>query len=178
MADPFRLRCITRLQALIAASDSDSNSDVPAEGEFVLTNAVFIGRDQFGESDPLPMVSILEVPINPEQLPVPPEDSTAHVGDWDLLIQGFVKDDKKNPTRPAYLLSAEVVRRLVLEKKRPAVEKQTKGKVITPLLGEKGVLNMTIGRPVCRPPDELSAKAYFWLPLRLRTSENLEDPYS
>lgn len=171
MADPFRLRVVENLKALIAANDSNSTD------EFNLEQAVFLGRNFFGDDDPIPMVSILEAPIAPEQIPPPPERSGVSTGDWDLLIQGFVKDDKENPTRPAYLLAAEVVRKLAAEKKRPAVEKQRTGQA-TALLGEKGVLDMFIGAPVCRPADEVSAKAYFWLGLRLRVAENLEDPFA
>lgn len=172
MADPFRLRVVKNLTALLAAQDSNSGFN------FNLTDAVFRGRNVFGEDDPLPMVSILETPIAAEQLPPPPEHAHVSTGDWDLLIQGFVKDDKKHPTDPAYLLAADVVQKLAAEKKRVETERRMKGKIQTPLLGEKGVLDIFIGSPVHRPPDDVSAKTYFWLQIRLRIAENLEDPYA
>jgi hypothetical protein len=39
------------------------------------------------------------------------------------------------------------------------------------------VIGMRIGSGVVRPPDEISAKAYFWLTITLDMVEDLADPY-
>ena len=40
------------------------------------------------------------------------------------------------------------------------------------------VVDLRIDAPVCRPPDDLSPKAYFWLPIRLTLAEDLHNPYA
>ena len=39
------------------------------------------------------------------------------------------------------------------------------------------VTKLYIGPGVVRPPDEVSAKAYFWLTITLDLAEDLEHPY-
>jgi hypothetical protein len=133
-----------------------------------MTGRVYRGRVIFGERDPIPMLSILEVPLPLQQI-VSPRDATVSAGGWDLMVQGFVEDDSKNPTDPAHRLLADVKKRLVAEKRRV-----TEGQV----LGLTEISNMRIGPGVVRPPDEVSAKAYFWLSLVLEMVEDLADPYA
>lgn len=166
--EPVRLRVLMKLTAALAEinpadgyhNDLRPTEDTPAR--------VFRGRVIFGDTDPLPMVSILEVPIPPEQLPSAP-DNSARKGGWDLMVQGFVDDNPEHPTDPAQYLLADVVRRLAVEKRKNRDFK----------LFDMGntVTDMAIGVGVVRPPDELSAKAYFWLPLTLTIAEDLLDPY-
>jgi hypothetical protein len=129
--------------------------------------SVFVGRNIFGEKDPLPMLSILEVPIPLDQI-VPPPDSSYSNGTWELLIQGFVKDDKEHPTRPAHRLMADVKKKLALTKR------QNRNYNIWGMGNH--VTDLRIGAGVVRPPDEVSAKAYFWLNLSLDIVEDLADP--
>lgn len=163
MNDPFRLRV---LKALTAALEEIN----PAAGyQFDLTGKVFRGRDIFGDSDPLPMVSILEAIEEQAQITAP-QASPASTGPWELLIQGFVEDDFQNPTDPAHRLMAEVKKRLVQERIR---DRQYN------ILGMNGqVTDLKISHGVVRPPDEVSGKAYFWLRLTLEVVENLQDPYA
>jgi hypothetical protein len=160
--DPFRLRV---MKALTAALEEV----LIANGyKYDLKGAVFRGRITFGDKDPLPMVSILEVPLPLDQVPSPSDGSVA-AGGWDLVIQGFVQDDKKHPTDPAHILLADVKKRLALEKRRL---------VDGSAFGYKQISGMTIGPGTVRPPDENSAKAYFWLSLTLDLAEDLLDPYA
>ena len=163
MSDPFRLRVLKNLTAAIEGVS-------PANGyKNNLTGAVFRGRDIFGESDPLPMVSILEAIEEKAQLPAPAGGPQSN-GPWELLIQGFVEDDYNHPTDPAHLLMAEVKKRLAEERVR---DRQYN------ILGMGGqVTDLRISHGVVRPPDEVSGKAYFWLRLTLVVVENLLDPYA
>lgn len=140
-----------------------------------LAGRVFRGRAVFGEGDPLPMVSILEVPI-PIDPRSPPGESAYSNGEWELMIQGFALDDRTNPTDPAHVMLADVKKRLAIERKKLAW-----GPVPGATAGVFGlgrtVVGMEIGPGVVRPPDEVSAKAYFWLTIQLELVEDLEDPY-
>lgn len=135
-------------------------------------NKVFRGRALFGAKDPVPMLSVLESPIPLDQLP-PPEDSTYSSGPWEIVIQGFFEDDKQNPTDVAYVGLADVKKYLATEKKKLSASKAENG----PFGLGRVVTGLLIGQGVVRPPDEISAKAYFWLTIALDMAEDLEEPY-
>lgn len=135
-------------------------------------NNVFRGRAIYGDGDPLPMISILETPI-PIDLREAPQGSTYSTGTWELMIQGFVVDDRENPTDPADDMLADVKKRLAIERKKGAGRRRPGDGIFG--LGNH-VTNLQIGPGVVRPPDELSAKAYFWLTIQLELAENLETP--
>lgn len=169
LTDPLRLTIHKRLTA--ALEEIDGTGDWMTD----ISGKVFRGRAIYGESDPLPMVSILEVPIPIDQRPMP-GDSTYGSGGWELMIQGFAVDDRDNPTDPAHVMLADVKKRLAIERK-----KLNWGPTQGPAAGVLGlgrtITNMQIGPGVVRPPDEISAKAYFWLTFELELAEDLEDPY-
>lgn len=159
---PFRLRL------LIAITDALREIS-PANGYAIdVSDAVFRGRSNFGEGDPLPMLSILETPQPPEQIRSP-VDAKEAAGPWELIIQGFIEDDRYNPTDPAHMVMADVKKRLVLEKR-----KVNEGEAF----GFSQVTSIVIGPGVVRPADEISAKAYFWLGLAVGIVEDLSDPYA
>ncbi|PZR90338.1 MAG: hypothetical protein DI537_19170 [Stutzerimonas stutzeri] len=179
-ADPFRLRVVKALSACL-------EEITPANGYgHDLTGAVFRGRDLFGgEDDPVPMVSILEPPLPIDPI-VPPPLAKDSYGDWDLLLQGFCRDDIANPCDPAYRLLADVKRRLVIEKKRARSPSGLPGRGTPDPLGlginPNGVSNVVsqliIGPGVVRPPgDGISDKAYFWLTLTVKIAEDIEQPF-
>lgn len=133
---------------------------------------VFRGRGVFGDETPVPALSILEVPIPLDQLP-PPVDSHMSSGGWELVIQGWVKDDKKNPTDPAHFLLADVKKCLAGEMKKANWDQPEDG-----IFGlGRSVTKLYIGAGVVRPPEEVSSKAYFWLTITLDLAEDLEHPY-
>lgn len=169
--DPLRLRiqmalCEALREITIANGykhDLDGAENTPA-------NKVFRGRAIFGEGDPLPMISILEPPLPPDQLPVP-DASDRTSGRWEMIVQGFAQDDKKHPTDPAQRLVADVLKRLALEKRREATDHR--------VLGFKRIKRLILGPPVVRPPDDVvSSKAYFWLSISIDLAEDLTDPYA
>lgn len=162
MADSFRLRILKALTEALEEIDGTNGYT------YNLVGKVFRGRDTFGNSDPIPMLSILEAIEEKAQVPAPQSGSVS-TGPWELLIQGFVEDDIIHPSDPAHNLMAEVKRRLIQERVR---ERQYN------ILGMGGkITELRISHGVVRPPDEVSAKAYFWLRLTLVVVENLQDPY-
>lgn len=165
---PVRLRVLKKLGECIAEINPEDGYFYDLRPTAEVPERVFRGRVIFGDTDPLPMVSILEAPLPPDQIPSPP-DATERTGDWDLMFQGFVEDDHLHPTDPAQYLLADVTRRLAVEKRR--------NRDFAILGMGKTVIDIQIGVGVVRPPDELSAKAYFWLPVTLKMSEDLLDPY-
>lgn len=170
MPEPFKLRVLRNLVA-------ELKTIRPANGYTSdLSSSVFMGRTEYGDTDPLPMLSILEPPVAPDQLPQPRNSSVTN-GDWDLLLQGFCQDDHNDPTVPAYKLMAEVHMCLAMIKHGPEAERAKTGKSV-PILGIQGVDDMRIGTGVVRPPDEISAKAYFWLNITLGITEDYLQPYS
>jgi len=160
MADPARLQVQKALTAAL-------REITPGNGyAHDLSDAVFRGRRLYASSDPLPMVSILEVPLPPDQRDAP-LGAGARSGRWELVVQGFVKDDPLNPTDPAHYLMHDVKKRLADEMDAGRSYDDVRG-----FLGLPSVItDMQIGTGVVRPPDEVSAKAYFWLVLEFQVVE-------
>lgn len=166
LANPIRLEVHKRLTDLLKTITPANGYATDLEGN------VHRGRIVFGSETPLPSVAILEVPIPLDQLP-PPSASPTAKGQWELMLQGWVNDDRENPTDPAHLLMADVKRCLAIERKKTDWDKPEQG-----IFGlGRNVTEMYIGAGVVRPPEEVSAKAYFWLTVTLDLVENLEDPY-
>lgn len=164
MPDPFRL---TVLKALSAALE-----EVTPANDYLhdLTASVFRGRLLFTSHDPVPMVTITEPPQMPEQMESP-DGATESSTKFPLLLQGFVDDDRENPTDPAYRLLADVQKRLALARS------QGDGYDILGL-GER-VMALHIGKGIVRPPDEVVSKtAYFWLPVTLEIAEDYANPFA
>lgn len=169
MTEPFRLRLLIALSDALQeiTLDNGYKHDLGPD-EANPSGRVFRGRLIFGANDPLPMLSILEVPIPVDNLPSP-KGSTADVVSWELMVQGYAQDDHTNPTDPAHRLMADVRQRLALERQKVQDYEA---------LGSKCVIDMKIGAGVVRPADDVQAKAYFWLGLTLDIAEDLADPYA
>lgn len=168
MPKPFRLRVqealTAELEGITVANGFQSE---------IGPGKVFRGRLYFGEKDPLPMISILEEPIAADS-DLEPEDGAGGVTPYALMVQGFVKDDPDNPTDPAHYLMADVKRVLVKLKGQVDDDERVFH------FGAKAptVLDVSFGGGVVRPPDDLSAKAYFWLRVTFDLAEDNEDPYA
>ncbi len=171
MPRPFRLRVLDKLEELI-------KTVAPANGDWddlSVDGAVVQGRLFIGDDEPVPMVSMVEPPAAIEGIKTQP-NNVNHVGEWDILIQGWAKTDLKsrNVTGPAYVLAAEVRRKLAIEKKKPSAPGQGQNHLG---FGAR-IQDMRIGAPVVRPPDETSSKACFYLMLTLQIAEDMSDPFS
>ena len=164
MFDPFKLKV---LKALTAALEDIT---IANGYQHDLTDAVFRGRLLLTEEDPDTCVAINEPPQIPDTLDSP-ADSTLVKTVHPLLVQGFVPDDRKNPTDPAYRLLADVQKRLALERTR------SRGHDILGLGTRIGALK--IGQAVVRMPDKLiSDDSFFWLPVTLEYAEDLRNPFA
>lgn len=164
---PLRLEIQRRLTAMF------EEITIASGYQHDMAERVFRGRGVFGDETPIPAISILQVPIPLDQMPSP-EDASESTGGWELMIQGFVADDKANPTDPAEVLMADAKKRLALEKKKTNWDKPEEG-----ILGlGRFISTLHIGTGVVRPPDDLSAKAYFWLTITLTIAEDLAEPYA
>lgn len=170
MADATRLQILKALSSLLEGINGPAGGyvyDLTPTPE--VPRRVFRGRAIFGEDDPLPMISILEVPV-PIEPDLSASDNVVQSTDWELIIQGFVDDNFEDPTDPAHPFLADVKRCLALEKRRDHGDD---------LLGfNNKVHELQIGSGVVRPPDETSSKAYFWLNIKLSIAEDLTTPYT
>lgn len=174
---PRRLRILIALcQHLegINPSNVDPSDDAGGMYSEDLQDRIFRGRAVLGADVPVPALALLEAP-QPPGLSAVGYDRTVRKSNWDLLLQGFVQDDKANPTDPAHVLMAKVEARLA---RIVAVDSQGE-----PLYGSEYLLgglinNLQIGFGVARPPDQqVSAHAFFYIPLTLDVTSDVANPY-
>lgn len=152
---------ISVLEAIQDRLESITKGD---EYHFTLKDRVFVGRPVFDENDPIPMISILEVPLPPEQRMVP-KGSNLVSGKWELFIQGWVKEEDRNSkflTKQAYCLKQDVQRALLRERKN-----FDRVGVADPLFGCREIQDFHLDRGVVRPDEERSTTAFFWMPLTI-----------
>lgn len=139
-----------------------------------LKGKVYRGRDLFGDNDKPPFLSLLEGKGS-EIGNFADENRTTRADQWILLVQGWVVDDKKNPTDPAYNLLADVEQRL---SDIIAVDNQgaPKFKGVHNLKGL--ITSLTMASPVVRPPENgVSSTAFFYLPIRIGLAVDLTKPW-
>lgn len=162
MADPFRLQV---QKALCADFEQITTTNGYTHD---MIGKVFRGRAVFGTRDPIPMLSILES-AEGQQIDFGPVDNASDTAPYNLIVQGFVDDDKANPTDPAHWLMAEVKHRLTL------LRESARGPVGILGFGREAPMvdKLFWDGGVVRPPDgEISAKAYFWLNVTLHLCED------
>lgn len=146
-----------------------------------LTDRVYRGRYTFTRANEVPAVAILEN-MDPDRFPrmAGQEDQVGNSlsnENWVLLLQGWVPDDKKNPTDPAYELMADV---------RKALSQVNEGGPVHHLAAPTNpwwrlgglVSGMTMEPGVARPPSEqTSSLAYFWMRVTLKFVEDASNPF-
>ncbi len=144
---------------------------------YSMEDAVFRGRTVFGDEVHEPFVTILE---KPRQLlgPVAGDSKTVRDDAWDLLVQGFAADDKKNPLDPGYELLAYVEERM----SRLLLQKTNGGGPVYPeehLLGMKGIVtSISFIIPIVRPPEvDVSDTAFFYMPLSIGVKTDMAKPF-
>ena len=168
-----------RLTTLKAITDFLKTEVAVASGyKHDLDGAVFRGKMFYTNNDPLPCVSILEN-IDPDRYPREAGGDRAHPvtkEGWVLLVQGWVKDDKENPTDPAYELMADVRKALAKLCRRPST---MSAEPENPDYNLGGLIaGMTMEPGIARPPiEQVSSKAFFWMRVVLKFVEDPNDPY-
>jgi hypothetical protein len=145
--------------------------------EHDLTGRVFRGHAVWGDEMSLPMVSVLEAPRPDERARLGGHERAFRSEDWMLMVQGWVEDDKANPTDPAYALQADVEKCL----SRLVEINEANGRAVYPesyRLGNR-VSAITIGPGVVSPARErVSAKAFFYLPLVVTIGTSSVSPFA
>lgn len=182
---PFRLKILMNLTELLRTINPDNGYEFDMRKPIDPENpnapdVIQRGKILFGEDDPVPMIALIEPPVPAEGMATPQKDNPAHIGKWDILIQGFVKDDPSNPSDDAYRLMAEVKK--VWTKHVKDSETLDKRYHDYLGLGQKGkpgnrINGVTMGRGAVRPADSVSDKSFFWLHFTLDLSEDLANPY-
>jgi hypothetical protein len=178
---PFKLRVLRALSVALKEITPDNGyvfdlADFDP-GDGAMAERVFRGRFLFGTNDPIPMASILEGVHPTDDLVDSPPDTTAGQYDWPILIQGWVDDDPVHPTDPAYLLAADFRKRLAQERLRKAPGSHQPDPFGLGR-GRNSILKITVGHEKVRPADDISDKAYLWLPVIFRIAEDASDPYA
>lgn len=139
----------------------------PTNGyEADLSKHVYRGRTLYGEETDLPIISIVEAPRPDFQIVAGMNNEATYEKGWPILLQGMAEDDENNPTDPAYELMWQVERRLA----EIIATDPNKGTPKFPdayLLG-RSITELAWGPGIVRPPNkDVSARAYFYLPLRI-----------
>lgn len=164
MADSKQLRILKKLSAHLELTSGYEPLKV-IRGKAVIT-----------VEDATDCLSILEAPRPIVGEPAG-ENGLHRLEQWTLLLQGWPKDDKNNPSDPAYAMKAAVEQWLSL-----IVAEDPNGLTRTDDLYMLGgdIHSMTVGQGVVRPPSEEGASrlAMFYLPLYLQIVTNLVNPYA
>lgn len=167
MADSKRLQVLKALTAHLETITLENGY------QHALAGRVYRGRAVFGAETPLPCVSILEA-LNPDRNPREAGAGIQTLDSWILLIQGWTEDGAEaSPTDPAHNLMADVKKALgqLMRDGSPTNPNPSYmlGGMIEGLRVEPGTV---------RPPDENSARSYFYLRAVVEIAESLEDPYT
>lgn len=146
--------------------------------DFDMSNNVFRGRQIYGDSDPLPLISIVEHLTADVSVEVAAENNVVHQERWVLLVQGWLDHKPANPTDDVYQLKASVEHRLAR-----LIQMNDQGYPMYPseyLLGiEDTITGISIGPGVVSVSirAEASAKAFFYLPLGISIALDVSDPF-
>lgn len=175
MADPKRLVMLKALSDYLQSEITTANNYQHTLG-FVSRGRMFIDRTM-----KLPGLSIIDNP-DPDRYPSSagrrgwshPEQNEDYV----LLIQGWAKDDKQNPTDPAHVLMADVRKALAKISYRGAPDSAYQPPEGVYLLG--GLITSLVMEPgVVRPPTEQeSSDAFFYMRVSVGFTEDPNDPFS
>lgn len=171
---PFRLKILIELtkvlKSVTPANGYQSDLSDEASGrQRVKRGVLFLGND-----DPRTLVSIIEPPLAVEQIRGAP-DNTVRANDWDILVQGWAKDDPQHePCDLAYVLAADVTTAIAKEK-----SKARTGRPGAPnLLNMQGLVeDIRIGAPVVRPTEDLSDYGAFYILLTMKICEDMAKPF-
>lgn len=181
---PKRLRIVEKLVALLEGANPTQTykTEDGAEHPYPvdMRGKVFMGRLTVSTDEAEDAMSVLENP-RPLDGAEAGYDKLLRNGDWILLIQGWPRDDIKNPSAPAYKLAAMAEMRLAR-----VVEVDSRGDPVYPndyLLGldpegDPEIAELSIGQSVVRPPSDANSRlAMFYIPVTVRLATNPSRPF-
>lgn len=163
MADSKQLTILKRLTTHLQGITPGNGYDVD------LSAAVYRGVTRFGSDQPLPFVSILES-LRPDSRPREAGlENLTREDTWELLVQGWVDENRQFPTDQLYQLKAAVEKRLagIVVAGNPAYRL---GGLITGLRIGPGVVRAATPQP--------GGAEAFYLPLWVFYVINLADPFA
>lgn len=168
-----------RLLILMRLSDHLKGITQANGYNYDLSSSVYRGKRIFGADTPLPAVSIIESP-RPDVGIYTGTGDEQRAENWVLLVQGWVEDtsDLVNPTDAAYYLAAAVEERLTMIMAKEA--KGSRPKPAYPDVYRLGgiITDLQLSPPVVsQPQDEISSKAFFYLPVRIGLAADVGQPY-
>lgn len=170
-----------RLRILIALTDLLRGVTPAAGYQFDLSenddgeNRVVRGRMFLGDSEPPYMVSLLEPPNAVEPTLNRGPDNTARATDWDILVQGWARNDDDNEECDlAYALAADVHMALGTELKKTKTGRPGAPDILG--FGQK-IPVFKIGTPVIRPSEDVSGYGQFFTILTMQIVEDITNPF-
>ncbi len=187
---PKRLRILQKLVALLEGMNPTNMLELdlgdpngPPETipyPIDLRKKVFVGRLVISTDEAEDALSLLE---NPRPLDGDEVgwDRLLRSGDWILLLQGWPRDNIRDPSIPAYKLAAMAEQRLAR-----IVQLDSRGDPLYPddyLLGKDAegdpeIVSLSIGQSVVRPPQDANTRlAMFFVPLVVRLATNPGKPF-
>lgn len=176
-AIPLRLQILRAITSALEDINPTNGYEFDLRPDSKGRPRVVRGELVIGDDEPLPMVTLMEPPMAVEGILTKRQpDNTKRVGEWDLIIQGWVQRPLRGPESyhnldPAYQLMEEVRLRLAKEK-----AKSRNGRHSFFGFDETKITNMTIGAPVVRPNEHISEQAVFYLILTLDIVEDMANP--
>lgn len=171
---PFRLKILIALTDLIKTVTPENGYQMDLSDLCENELRVIRGKLFLGDDDPDDIVSILEPPTAVEPVPQRAPDNQDRMNEWDILVQGWAKDDRHNqPCDRAYVLAAEVQKAIA----SALPVRQTGRPGATNILGfGPRILEMKIGTPVVRPTEAITGFGVFYLILTLKIVEDMANP--
>lgn len=171
---PVRLQILKALTETIRTVTPQNGFQMDLSTDSDGVKRVIRGRLFVGDDDPDVLVSIIEPPSAVEQIRSKAPDNTARAGEWDVLVQGWTRNDDDNDECDlAYVLAAEVQRVLGQEKARKVAGRPGYPNFLG--MGDT-ILEFRIGAPVVRPTEEVTDRGVFYLILTMKIVEDTAGP--
>lgn len=184
-----RLRVLEKIVAILSEINPDNyyldhgdGSAPPVQTPYPIDmrKHIYIGRLTISNDEAEDAMSVLE---NPRPLDGS-EVGYAKLlrqGDWILLLQGWPRDNIKNPSASAYKLAGLAEQRLAR-----IVEVDSRGDPLYPdhymlgfdAEGDREIIDLSIGQSVVRPPQDTNSRlAMFFVPLTVRLATDPSRPF-
>jgi hypothetical protein len=171
---PFRLKVIMALCDVLKGITPDNGYQMDLSSTEDGELRVIRGKLFLGDDDPDEIVTILEPPTAVEPIAQRSPDNQTRSNEWDLLVQGWAKDDRDNePCDKAYVLAADVQKALAKVLASPNPGRPGAREILG--FGNK-IYDFKIGTPVVRPTEAVSGYGVFYLILTMKIVEDMADP--